>query len=106
MTDRLNLPRDNQASLTPTTFNITLATVDTEFSQLLPEKTRKFTLESRSNDDFRFAFVTGKVATPTAPYKLLKAGLTYFDDVLRLNSTTIYLASSVENQVIEIIAWK
>lgn len=106
MSEKLNLPIDNQTSGNPTIFNVTLSTINTEFSQLLPENTRKWTMESRSNDDFRFAFVTGKVATPTEPYKTLKTGLTWFDDVLKLNSKTVFLASGVQNQVIEIVAWK
>lgn len=100
----LNRPSFNLISDTGTTINITLSSVDTEFSQLLPKNTRKFTMQARDNNDFRWALTTGKVATPTEPYNTLKGGQAYFDDVLRINET-IFLATDTTSQVIEIQAW-
>ena len=52
--------------------------------------------------DVRFAYTTGKVATPTAPYMTLGAGLNYFSDYNNLSSQTLYFASSTAGVVVEL----
>jgi len=86
-------------------YNIDLTVINTEYSQALPSGTNAFTFQNRASNDLRFAFVTGKVATPTAPYMTLKAGQNYFEEGLNLTSKTIYLASANAGDDVEIITW-
>lgn len=92
---------------TPTVYNNTLTSADTEYSQALPTNCRGFEFQCRSEADVRFAFETGKVATPTSPYMTLKAGDYYASFPLSQGSSpsTLYLASATAGVVVEIITW-
>ena len=90
---------------TPTVYNISMTNANTEYSQSLPTGTKKFTLQCRGNYDIRFAFTSGKVATPTAPYATIKAGMNYYEDNLNLSNKTIYVACGTAGQVAELIVW-
>ena len=89
----------------PTIYNITLTVADTQYSQLLPSGVRDIRFRCRTLFDVRFAFVTGKVATPTAPYLTLPAGSDYDSDDNDLSSKTIYFASSEAGVVVELEVW-
>jgi hypothetical protein len=91
---------------TPTVYNVTLTLVNTEYSQALPANTREFRFICRTLFDVRFAWVTGKVATPTAPYLTLPAGADFFSDNNNLSSMIIYFASSQADVVVEIECWQ
>jgi len=93
-------------STTPTIYNVTLTSANTEYSQALPANTREFRFICRTLYDVRFAWVTGKVATPTAPYLTLTAGVDYHSDNDNLASQTLYLASSTVGVVVEIECWQ
>jgi hypothetical protein len=43
----------------------------------MPEGTKYFSMQCRTGFDVRWAFETGKAATPTAPYATLKSGQAY-----------------------------
>ncbi len=90
---------------TATHYNITLTNANTEYSQALPANCRAFQFQCRTAYDVRYAFVTGKVATPTEPYFTLKAGAIYFKENVKLASVTLYLASATAGVVVEIEAW-
>lgn len=92
-------------SSTPTIYNITMTNANTEYSQALPAGTKKFTWQCRTAFDVRFAFVTGKVATPTAPYMTLKSGAIYYEDGTNLTSITLYLACGTAGKVVELICY-
>jgi len=96
-------------STTPTPYNVTLTLADTEYSQALPTDTKEFRFRCRAlleeYYDIRYAFVTGKVATPTAPYLTLPAGSDYYSDMSNLRSKTLYLASSQAGVIIELECW-
>lgn len=94
----------NPAS-TPTLYNVTLATANTEYSQALPANCRRVFFKCRTSKDIRWAWVTGKVATPTAPYMTLNANSTYSSDDVNIASGTLYLASPSNNVVVEIECW-
>lgn len=100
--DTLNTPL---ISTSPTVSNTTLTLANTEYSYVIPNNTKKYTIQVRANVDIRYAFETGKVATPTAPYMTLKGGQNYWEDSLNLSSKTIYLASATAGTVVEIISW-
>lgn len=87
---------------TPTLYAVTMTTQNTEYSQALPAGTKKFTIISRDGTPFRLAYVTGKVAAPTDPYRTLTAK---GEDNLNLASLTLYFACSAAGKVVEIEAW-
>ena len=86
-------------------YNITIADINTQYSQALPSGVKKFTFQNRADIDIRWALVTGKVATPTAPYFTLKAGMNHYEDNLNLSGKTLYVASGTASQVVELIIW-
>ena len=88
-----------------TTYNITLTSADTQYSQAIPANTKELRFRCRSIEDIRFAWITGKVAGPTAPYLSLSAGLEYFSDNNNLDTATLYLASAVAGVIIELECW-
>lgn len=90
---------------TPTIYNITLTLANTEYTQALPANTREFRFICRTLYDVRFAWVTGKVATPIAPYLTLPAGADYYSDNDNLASQTLYLASSTAGVIVELECW-
>ena len=86
---------------TPTVYNVTLTVADTQYSQALTA-CQGIEFQARTAVDIRFAFVTGKVATPTAPYMTLKAGQWYYFEG---SPADIFLASATAGTVVEIIMW-
>ena len=91
---------------TETEYNITLTSINQQFSQALPATCKGFEFVSRGGYPVRWSLVTGKVATPTAPYNILKAGSSYDKSGLNLSSATIYFATAANaGDVVELIAW-
>lgn len=90
---------------TPTEYNITLTNANTEYSQALPANTRRLCFRCRTGAVCRYAWVTGKVATPTANYQTLQAGAEYVLEGVKLATSTLYLASATAGAVIEMEAW-
>jgi len=92
-------------STNETGFNTPLTIADTEYSQLLPSGTKELRFRCRTLYDVRYAWVTGKVATPTAPYQTLPAGSDYSSDRKDISGKTLYLASSQAGVVVELSVW-
>jgi hypothetical protein len=103
----VELVRADVRTTTPTVYNVTLTNANTEYNQALPANCRGFEFQCRTENDVRFAFVTGKVATPTAPWMTLKAGDYYVSFPVNQQASpgTLYLASSTAGVICEIIAW-
>lgn len=101
------LPDIDPVIATPTAYNVTLTVADTQYSQAMPANCRGFEFQCRTEHDMRFAFVTGKVAGPAAPYLTLKAGDYYcsFPINQAASPSTLYLASSTAGVVVEVISW-
>jgi hypothetical protein len=94
------------ASSTITEYNITLTNANTEYSQALPANTKKVEFWSRNGYAVRYSFVTGKVATPTAPYLTVKANGFYESPGMgNLSSKTIYFATASAGDIIEMCVW-
>lgn len=94
------------AASTINEYAVTLTVVDTEYSQALPANTKGIEFVSRSGYPVRYAFTTGKVATPTDVYFTLKSNCAYESPAtLNLSSKTIYFASDNAGDVVELIAW-
>jgi len=89
---------------TPTIYNVTLAVINTEYSQALPANTRKFLVQCQDGTEFRLAFETGRVAAPVAPYLTIRANCIYWEDMV-LTGVTIYVAGGTAGKVVEIVAW-
>lgn len=88
-------------------FNLTLTTADTEYYWTIPAGCRQFEWQCRTEAAVRHAFETGKVATPVAPYKTLKAGDYYYSGLLGTKSASrrLYFASATAGVVIEGEIW-
>ncbi len=92
---------------TPTTYNLTLTNANTEYSQAMPANCRGFEFQARTDVEVRYAFVTGKVATPTAPWLDLKIGDYYYSYPLNQGASpsTIFFASATAGVIMDILAW-
>jgi hypothetical protein len=90
---------------TPVIYNVTMTNADTEYSQALPASCKKFLIHTRAGEAFRLAFVTGKVATPTAPYFSITPSDAYGEDLVLGAAVTLFFASASAGAVAEIIAW-
>lgn len=97
--------RDLVQADTPHIYNVTLTDADTEYSQALPNYTKKITIQERGGNLFRLSFTKGKVAAPTEPYVTVGEDQPYWEDHLYLTGVTVYLADPTGGRVIEIIAW-
>lgn len=91
---------------TPAIYTVTMTNADTEYSQSLPANCKKFRLSMVENDAvYRVAFVTGKVATPTAPYITKQIGQDVTHDGVLLAAQTLYFACATAGKTIQIEAW-
>ena len=93
---------------TPTIYNSSLLLADTEYSQALSANTKKFSvsiIDGQAGDNFRIAYVTGKVATPTAPYLKYEQNIEFYQDNIEAAALTLYLASSKAGVVAQIEEW-
>lgn len=90
---------------TPNEYNVAMVAADTEYSQALPAGTHKFIFQCRDGTAIRYAFTTGKVAAPVAPYFSLRTNGAYGEDGLKLTGVTLYFACSIAGKVVELLAW-
>lgn len=93
------------AVTTPVIHNIAMTLADTEYEQELPAGTKQFEFRCRGAFDIRYAYETGRVATPTAPYRTLSSGITEYQENLNLPDTTLYVACGTAGQVVELEVW-
>ena len=97
----------------PTVTNVTCTSADTEYTIVLPAGVKMFQAKCRDEDgvdtidDIRLAWVTGKVATPTAPYSIIPKGMAYWEENVDIRDTaTIFVASPASGAVTELLYWK
>lgn len=91
-----------------TLYNITCTNANTEYSTPLPIDCKRFRLSIRDGlptANYRVAYVTGKVATPTAPYLKFLGDYIYDVDQFDVYQPYIYFASSLAGSVVQIEAW-
>jgi len=101
----LELPKKVSKATTPVIYNVTLTLADTEYSQALSANVKKFSVHLRDFTAFRFAYVTGKVAGPTAPYLTIPEGSEKTEELIEPASLTLYFASAVAGKIAEIEEW-
>jgi hypothetical protein len=85
-----------QKGLTPSTYNVTVI-ADNEGSVVLPDHTKQLTIKmigGTSGDSYRTAWVTGKVATPVAPYDYHDGAACGSLEGVDLVGKTLYFATS------------
>lgn len=98
---------NNTTATGVTMFNVDVVNSNTEYNQALPSGVKRITLQSRDDENIRFAYESGKVAGPSSPYFTLKAGQVYYEDgLIDLAGATLSVASGVSNITVEIIAWQ
>lgn len=101
----LDTPLSRLIATTPVLYEKTMTLADTEYSQALPANCKRFTIHCQDGTAFRLAYVTGKVATPTAPYYSIPAGAVKSESGLYLAATTLYVACGTAGKKVEIEAW-
>jgi len=93
---------------TKTILNVTLTNADTEVTLAIPANCFYFTWQCRTAFAVRFAWETGKVAGPTAPYMTLKSGAVSNSPVAEDTGAVgqnLFLASSEAAVVVEMEVW-
>ena len=93
------------AATTVTEYEIDMTLADTQYPLALPANTKKFSIQCNDAVDTRISFVTGKVATPTAPYEILFAGQPYWEEGIYLSSKTIYAACGSAGKKMFVRVW-
>lgn len=83
-------------------YNVTMTSANTEYSQTLPASTKKFTIKCRTNYDVKLCFTSGASGTT---YITIPAGMTYWDDLIKPVTLTLYFQCPTAAQVTEIVAW-
>lgn len=101
----IELAKKVNKAITPVIYNVTVTTADTEYSQVLPASTKRFRIVLADGAGFRLAFVTGKVATPTAPYWTQPANIPYTEEMVEPATLTLYFACGTGTKVAQIVAW-
>jgi len=101
--DIVTLPALEQT--TPALSAVTIAVPDTEYTQGLPANCRAVQFQCRTANDVRYAWATGKVATPVDPYFTLKSGAVYFKEGLKLTAATLHMAAAASVLYVEVEAW-
>jgi len=85
-----------------------LTLADTEYFQVLPANTRMLELFARNGSAFRWALSASKVASTTKATSTAfwaQATIPYKIEHVRLSGKTLYLASSVAAEAIQITCW-
>ena len=96
------IDEDNISTTVATVYNVTMTNPDTEYSQALTN-VESLMFQCREEFDMRYAFVTGKVATPTAPWFTLKSGAVYSENFYDgAVDFTLYFASDETGKIAEI----
>jgi hypothetical protein len=92
---------------TPVKYAVSMTTANTEYSQALPDGTKRFRIHLRNWSAFRLAYVTGKVATPTDPYESIPANSEKYEDGLKTTtgSLILFFASPSASMIAEIEVW-
>ena len=99
------------ASTTCTHDSITLTAANTQYTKAIPENCKKLTFRVvdstmlNAGSDLRYAWATGKVATPVLPFMLLDGGSVYSESNLLLTSKTLYVAGITAGDIVLLEMW-
>lgn len=88
------------------TFNVTLTTAGTEYSQSAPvaaqflgKSVKTIQIQCATSNPIQYAFAPG------GPYTTIRSGATYWKENLDLYNLVIYLKGTVDGVVAEIEVW-
>ena len=98
---RVDASLDIEYATTTSSANVVLTNANTEYSHAFPDNTKQFRARARTAYDVRYAWDSGKVATPIAPYSTLPAGLELYGDAVNFTSKTLYFATSTSGVIVE-----
>lgn len=85
----------------PAIFNLELTTSGTEYTQTLPSGTKSFLVRIRQSAKSELRY-----SSMSTEYLTLPAGTTYTEERIAGSSTlTLYLSSSKDGSIAEIVAW-
>jgi len=85
------------------TYNVIMTSANTEYSQELPDNTKKFLIQCREASDVKVSTTEGESGTN---YLTLRSGLSYYEDFIRPQSLTLYFQCVDPGKTAEIIAWR
>jgi hypothetical protein len=87
----------------PSVQNIALTTAGTEYTAVIPTNSRQFELRSRTFATIQVAYTSGESGIT---YRTVPAGCAYIETGLLLSSNlTVYVQSTKNNDVLEVISW-
>lgn len=87
----------------PTIYNLTLTSINTEYSQALPENARKVSIRERSGlVTVKLAYTAGQSGST---YVTIPAGTQKYLDGFFLSGITLYMQSGSVAPVVEIEVW-
>lgn len=92
------------------TYNIRIAVINREYSQVLPDGTKALDLKTVDGTAIRWAFESGRVwnaarGAPVRPYSTLATNESYSKENLNLIGKTIYFACSTAMPMVELICY-
>lgn len=98
----LSSPIERLYGVNPTIYNLSAPAANTEVSQALPANTKKLLIRCRGNARVQFTFTSGQSGTN---FVTISSGSMYAQDLLLLNSITLYLQTNLPSQTVEILVW-
>ena len=83
-------------------YNLAMTSNAVEYSQALQANTKKAVVRSRNGGDLKLALVSGETATV---FFTIPAGGSYAIDAVFLRNPTLYLKSTINTDVAEILTY-
>lgn len=90
-------------AFTPTIYNVSAPLAGTEYSQILSDDTKQFTIRARGLSQIQLSFVSGDSGLV---FLTIPPGCNYSSGDLQLITKTIYFQTSKPAETVEIIEWK
>lgn len=87
----------------PTIKNLTLTTQDTEYSYALPNGTKKFEVQCRTDNEVKIAYVEEESGSN---FRTIPEGATKAEDNLNTSHLILYFQSPTAGVVVEIESWR
>lgn len=87
-------------SANPKILSLAMATAGTEYSQVIPAGTLRYTIRSRQDGTIKLSFESG------GNYITIPMGSSYSEfDIRTVKDLTMYITSTKNNDVLEILLW-
>lgn len=87
---------------TPIIENLVLTDANTEYSYLLPNGTKKFSIQCRTDKEMKVAFVENESGSK---YITIPEGASFPEDGLNTSELTVYLQAPHAGVIAEILSW-